>query len=71
MYYYSILHGIINTCRGKAELKNFQIILYHGCSSTIIIHNMMSKLNLKKYISTQWQTKYEKLTTDNNIKVYL
>ena len=35
--YYPILHGCMNTRRGKATFKNFQILLDSGCSSTILI----------------------------------
>ena len=35
IHYSHILHGCMNTRKGRAKFKNFQILLSSGCSSTI------------------------------------
>ena len=63
------MNACINKCRGREKFKNFQILIYSGCSSAIIVVNMMSKLKEKTYISAQWQTQAKKFTTDKKVKV--
>ena len=43
-YYYPILHGCMNTRRGKAKLYNFLILLDSEYSSTIEIIRLIIKL---------------------------
>ena len=43
-----ILHGCMNTRKGKAKLKNFHIILDSGCSSKIVMGRLIDiTTNLK------------------------
>ena len=35
--YSNILHGYINTQKGRAKFKNFRILLDSGCSSTVVM----------------------------------
>ena len=45
-HYFYILHGCMNTCRGKTKYKNL-ILLYSVCSATIVMRRLTSTL---KYI---------------------
>ena len=47
--YSPILHGCMNTRKVQAKFKNFQIILYSGCSSTILMRRLVGKLSPEKY----------------------
>ena len=38
-----ILHGCINIRKVKAQFKNFQIIIYSGCSSMIVMRRIVEK----------------------------
>ena len=44
-HYYPILHGCINTRKGRAKFKNFRIILDSECSSTSVIGRLVEKLH--------------------------
>ena len=48
IYNYPILHGYMNTQKGKAKIKKFLILLNIGCSSTIIMERLIPKKNPKK-----------------------
>ena len=37
IHYSYILHGCMNTIKGRARFNNFRILLDSGCSSTIVI----------------------------------
>ena len=37
IHYSHILHGCMNTRKGKEKFKNFPIILENGCTSTIVM----------------------------------
>ena len=37
IHYSPILHGCMNTRKGRAKFKNFRILLDSGCSSAILI----------------------------------
>ena len=43
-----ILHRFMNTRKGKAKFKNFQIILDSGYSSTIVMVWLVEKIKTKK-----------------------
>ena len=47
-HYYSILHVCINTRKGKAKFKKFQILLDSECSSTIVMGRLIEKLHPKE-----------------------
>ena len=40
-HYSPILHGWMNTIKGKAKFKNFCILLDSGCSSTIVMGRLV------------------------------
>ena len=42
-HYSHIIHGCMNTRKGKAKFKNFRIILYSGFSSTILMGSLVKK----------------------------
>ena len=41
IHYSPILHGSINIIGGKAKFNNFLILLYDGCSSTIVMRRLV------------------------------
>ena len=43
--YPPILHGYLNTCQGKAKFNSFVILLDIGCSFTILMRRLITKLN--------------------------
>ena len=48
IYYTPILHGCVNTLRGKATSVVFLILLYSICSSTVVIRMSITKIKTKK-----------------------
>ena len=46
-HYSPILHGYMNTIKGKANFKNFRILLDSGCSSPIIFSNAVAHSSQK------------------------
>ena len=49
--YSSILQGCMNTRKGKEKFKNFQILLYGGCSYIIVMGRLIQNLLLN---NTMW-----------------
>ena len=49
-HYYLILHGCINTQKGRARFDNFRILLYSGCTFTIVMVGLIKNLLLKKIL---------------------
>ena len=47
IHYSPILHGCINTRKGRSRFNNFRILLHSGCNSTIIMGRLTKKLNPK------------------------
>ena len=47
-HYSPILHGCMNTRKGKARFKRFHILLDSGCSSTILMGRLAGKTSVKK-----------------------
>ena len=47
-HYCTIIHGCMNTWKGRSKYKNFRNILDSGCSSTIVMGRLITKLNSKK-----------------------
>ena len=41
IHYSPNIHGFMNTRKGKAKFKNYQIILDSGCSSMVLIVRMV------------------------------
>ena len=44
-HYYPILHGCMNTRKGKAKFNNFQILLDSGFISTIVMVRLVERLH--------------------------
>ena len=68
-YYSRILHGCMNTRKGRARFKNFCILLDSGCSSTIVMGNPVENLYPKKLASMQWNTQAGNITTNLKVKI--
>ena len=66
--YYPILHGCMNTRKGKARFKKFPILLDSGCSSTILIGRLVEKMHPEKDSVIQWHIQAGNITTNLNIK---
>ena len=59
----------MNTRKGKAKFKNFQIILNSGCSSTIAMGKFVEEINPEKYAMMQQHTQAGNITTNLKVKV--
>ena len=66
-HYSHILHGCMNTRKGKAKFKNSRIILDSGCSYTIVMRRLVHKIIPGRDAVMQWQTQAGNITT--NLKV--
>ena len=50
IHYSPILHGCMNTIKGKAKFKNFRILLDSGFSSTIFMLRLVENCILKNIL---------------------
>ena len=66
---YHILHECINTRKGTAKFNELWILLYTGCSSTIVMQRLVENLHPKKDAAMQWHTQYSNITTNLRIEV--
>ena len=48
IHYSTILHGCMNTQKGRAKFKNFPILFGSGLSSTIVMRMIIKKSILKE-----------------------
>ena len=55
-HYSTIIHGCMNTRKGKAKFKDFRILLDSGYSSTIVMGRIVEKLHPDEYAMMQWHT---------------
>ena len=62
IHYSPILHRCMNTIKGGAEFKSFQILLDSGCSSTIVMRRLVQNLCPEKYAVMQFQTQAGNIT---------
>ena len=69
-HYSPIIHGWMNTRKVQAKSKNFQIILYSGCSSTIVMGRLVEKLHPDKDSVIRCHTQPGNITTNVKVKVY-
>ena len=46
--YSHILHGCMNTRKGKVKFKNFRILLESGCSSKIVMGRLVKNIPRKR-----------------------
>ena len=70
IHYYPISYGCMNTGKGRAKFKNFQILLSSRCSPTIIMGSIVEKLYPEKDAVIQWHTQAGNITTNLKVKVY-
>ena len=66
--YCPIIHVCTNTRKRRTKFKNFRILLYSGCSYTIVVKRIVENYTLK-YAVMQWQTQAGNITTNFKIKI--
>ena len=49
-HYYPIIHVCMNTRKGRANFKNFQIILDSGCNPTVLMGRIVENYTLKNML---------------------
>ena len=59
----------MNTRKGRAKFKNFQIILDSVCTSTILMVRIIQKLHPKEDNVIQWHTQAGIITTNTNVRI--
>ena len=64
-----IIHGCMNTQRGRAKFKNFQIFLDSGYSSTILTRRPIKKLNPKEDNVMKCHMPEGNITTNLKVKI--
>ena len=47
-HYSPIIHGCMNTRKGREKFKKFQILLESGCSSTTVMIRLVGNIRLEK-----------------------
>ena len=70
IHYSPILHGCMNTQKGRANFKNFLILLYSGCSYMILMGRLIRRLTPKKDAVIQWHIQAGGITTNLKVKTY-
>ena len=65
-----ILHGCMNTRRGKARFKKFRILLDKGYIYMIAMRGIAKKLKAKEYAVIQWHTQAGNITTNLKVQIY-
>ena len=60
----------MNTRKGRAKFKSFQVLLDSGCSSTIIMVRLVEKLNPYKDAVMQWHAQAGNITTNLKVQIY-
>ena len=65
-----IIHGYMNTQKGREKFKNFHILLDSRCISTIIMRRLIKKLNTKIDTVMQLHTQEGNITTNIKVKIY-
>ena len=70
-HYSPIIHGCMNTRKGKANFSNFRILLNIGCSYSIVFVRIVKTLNHKKHAAVQFQTQAGNITTNPKVKLDL
>ena len=69
--YYPILHGCMNTRKGKAKFKNFCILLDNECSSMIIMGRLVGNIHQYKCATMQWHLQARNITIDIRVRINL
>ena len=68
---YTVIHGCINTRRGRENFNNSQILLDSGSIPTILMVRIVKILYPEKDTVMQWHTQAGNITTNIKVKVYL
>ena len=64
-----VVIGHVNTRIGKPRVKRVKILLDSGTSSSIILHNFVTKLRSTNSVPTVWQTQGGRFTTTKRCQV--
>ena len=59
----------MNTCTGKVKFRNFRILFYSGCGSTILMRRLIKKIKTKKYDMMQWHMQQGNISTNLKVKI--
>ena len=59
-HYSLIINGFMNTQKIRVKFKNFRILLYSGCSDTIIMESLIQNLILNNML--RYNIKYKQVT---------
>ena len=70
IHYYPILHGCMNTQKGRETFKNFLILFHSGFGSTIVIKILITKIDPIEDAVVQWHTQAVNITTNLKVKIY-
>ena len=70
-HHFPILHGYMNTCRGRAKFQKFRIFLDNGCISKIIMRTLITTLKTKDDYMMQCYTQEVHLITNLKVKYIL
>ena len=61
----------MNARKVRTKFNNLQILLYSGCSSKILMGNLVKKIYPKKYAVIQCHTQVRNATTNLKVKLDL
>ena len=68
-HYSPIIHGCINTRKGKKKFRKFRILLDSGCSSAIVMGRLVKILHHKKDDVMKWHTQVSNINTNRKVDV--
>ena len=70
-HHYRILHGCMNTRKGRSRFNNYCILLDSRCSSMIVIRGLKTKVNPIRDTVIQCHMTAGNITTNVKVKIYL
>ena len=70
IHYYPILHGCMNTRKGRETFKNFLILFHSGFGSTIVIKILITKIDPIEDAVVQRHTQAGNIITNIKVKIY-
>ena len=68
-HYSPIVHVCMNTRKVGANFENFLILFYSGCSSTILMINLISKLKIKEDAVIKCHTQAVNINTNRKVEL--
>ena len=68
-YYSPIMHGRMNTRKGRAKFKNFRILLDSECSTTIVMGRLVRKVTPKEDVGMKLHTQAGSITTNIKLRI--